>query len=355
MKDYYQILGVAKNASEEEIKKAFRKLAHQYHPDKQGGDEAKFKEASEAYAVLSDKKKRAEYDAYGRTFSGSGSAGANPFGAGFDFSGFEGFQQGFEGMDFGDIFSDLFGGGRGQRQKRGRDISIDIELPFRDAIFGTERRVLITKQAVCSTCKGSGAAPGSETVTCSLCTGSGTIKETRQSILGSFTSVRECPECYGRGTVPEVKCRDCGGVGVRREEQEIRVQIPAGIQNGEMIRQPQQGEAVPGGASGDLYIKIHVQPDRTFTREGNNLAMTLSVKLTDALLGATYAVETLDGTEQVKIPAGVSHGDVLRIKGKGVPAATGRGDLMLRIAVPLPKKLSRKAKQAIEELREQGL
>lgn len=352
MKDYYQILGVAKGASEEDIKKAFRKLAHQYHPDKKTGDEAKFKEVSEAYAVLSDKKKRAEYDAYGRTFSGAG--GQQGFG-GFDFSGFQGFE-GFEGMDFSDVFGDLFGGMRGRQMKRGRDISIDIELAFRDSVFGIERRVLITKQGICETCAGTGGKPGTETTTCTVCSGRGVIQETRNSILGTFTSQRECPQCHGRGTVPKEKCKDCNGLGVRKQEEEIQIKIPPGVQHGEMIRMPGRGEAIAGGTPGDLYIKLHVVADPLFSREGNNLTMTLTVKLSDALLGAQYSVQTLDGKEPVKIPAGTSHGDILRIRNKGIPVLGGtRGDLLLRVAIPMPKKLSRVAKKAIEDLQKEGL
>lgn len=351
-KDYYAVLGVNKSASDEEIKKAFRKLALQYHPDKPTGDEAKFKEVSEAYAVLSDKKKRAEYDAYGRTFAGNGGAGGNAgqgFG-GFDFSQFEGFQD----FDLGDIFGDIFGGGR-TREKRGRDISIDIELSFRDSVFGAERRVLITKQAVCDVCSGTGGKPGTETIQCTVCGGNGRINETRQSILGSFTSVRECPTCHGRGTIPKEKCKACAGLGVKKQEEEIKVNIPAGVQHGEMIRMPGRGEAVPNGTPGDLYVKLHVRADPTFSREGNNLSMSLSVKLSDALVGAEYKIETLDGTVPVTIPAGTNHGDVLRVKGKGIPQQGSRGDLLVRITVPLPKKLSRDAKKLIEELRKEGL
>ncbi len=224
MKDYYTVLGVQKNASEDDIKKAFRTLAHKYHPDKKGGDEAKFKEASEAYAVLSDKKKRAEYDTYGKTFSGGGGAGG--FG-GFDFSnfaqgfgGFQGFQDG-HGVEFdlGDIFGEFFGGGGGRRAKRGRDISMDIEIPFRDSIFGTERRVLISKVATCASCDGSGAKKNTKLKTCGTCNGKGQIHESRSTFFGSFTSARPCPTCHGRGQAPESPCTSCAGVGVSKREQ----------------------------------------------------------------------------------------------------------------------------------------
>lgn len=352
MKDYYQILGIQKTATDDDIKKAFRTLAHKFHPDKKGGDEAKFKEVSEAYAVLSDKKKRAEYDAYGRTFSGAGGAGG--FG-GFDFSNFNGFESGVE-FDLGDIFGEFFGGAGGRRQKRGRDISIDIEVPFRDAVFGTERRVLISKVTTCDTCGGNGAKKGTSMRTCTTCNGKGQIHESRNSFFGSFTSVRTCPSCHGRREVPEDPCSSCDGVGVAKREEEVRVAVPAGVENGEMIRMPGRGEAAPGIAAGDLYVKLHVRPDKVFTRDGTNLIMTLPTKLTDALLGGEYKIQTLDGEASVTVPAGVTHGEFIRVRGKGVPAGRGsRGDLLVRVNIEFPKKLSKDAKKLIEDLRAEGL
>ena len=356
MKDYYEILGVTKTASEEEIKKAFRSLAHKYHPDKKGGDEKKFKEVSEAYAVLSDKKKRAEYDTYGRTFSSGGPQGG--FG-GFDFSnfgpGFEGFQgQGVE-FDLGDIFGEFFGSGN-RRTRRGRDISIDIELTFRESIFGTERRVLIAKTGICDTCKGSGAEKGSKMHTCTTCNGKGEIRETRSSFFGTFTSSRTCPRCFGRGETPDTPCSACHGEGIARKEEEIHVAVPAGISDGEMIRMPGRGEAAIGGGAGDLYVKVHVKVDRNFTRDGNNLLTVLPIKLTDALIGRDYRIQTLDGEETIVVPAGINHGEVIRVRGGGVPYARGaRGDLLVRIDIELPKKLSKSARDLIEKLRAEGL
>lgn len=352
--DYYKVLGVDKKASKDDIKKAFRKLAHKYHPDKKTGDEKKFKEVNEAYSVLSDDKKRSEYDAYGQTFSGAG--GGNPFGgAGFDFSQFTNGAGGFEDVDLGDLFGGMFGGGRSSRQKRGRDISIDIELAFEEAVFGVERTILLTKNNVCDRCEGKGGEPETSYEACGRCNGNGTIREVKQSILGSFAMQQTCPECEGQGKVPKEKCTKCKGEGVVREQKEIKVAIPAGISNGEMIRLSGSGEAVKGGRAGDLYIKIHVRPHKTFTKEGTTLHMKLDVKLSDALLGAKYSVETLDGAIDVKIPAGISHGESLRVKGKGVPSGRGRGDLIIKVAVPLPKKLSKKAKQAVEELKKEGI
>ena len=354
MKDYYQVLGVERSASEDDIKKAFRKLAQKYHPDKKGGDEAKFKEVSEAYAVLSDKKKRAEYDTYGKTFAGGGPQGG--FG-GFDFSNFQGFNQNGQTFEFdlGDIFGDFFGGA-GQRQNRGRDISIDIELSFRESVFGVERRVLISKLGSCLVCEGTGAKKGTKMTSCPTCSGKGTIRETRNSFFGTFTTQRPCPKCDGRGQIPETPCEVCRGAGVLKREEEIQVVVPGGVQDGEMIRMPGKGEAASGGIAGDLYVKLHVKADQKFSREGNNLTMTLPIKLTDALLGNDYSIATLDGEEVISVPAGVTHGEVIRVRGKGVPYGRGsRGDLNVKIEIEFPKKLSRTARDLIEKLKGEGL
>lgn len=359
-KDYYNVLGVDKRASKDDIKKAFRKLAHKYHPDKGSTDETKFKEITEAYAVLSDDKKRREYDAYGQAFAGGGgrsSAGASGP-AGFDFSQFQqGFGQGAE-FDFGDIFGDIFSNARGNatRTPRGRDISIDLEIPFKDSIFGTTRTVLIAKISTCNLCGGTGALPGTELATCATCNGSGRIHETRNSILGQFTSVHTCAICGGSGKIPKEKCTECKGHGVRRKEEEIKVNIPAGIDNGEMIRMPQQGEAVKTGIAGDLYVKIHVKSHPVFRREGSNLIMNLPIKLSDALLGTVVPVETLEGkTLEVKIPPMKRVEELLRVAGKGVPSDGRRGDLIIRLEVALPHKLSGKARKSIEDLKTEGL
>lgn len=355
MKDYYEILGISKNASKDEVKKAFRKLASKYHPDKKEGDETKFKEISEAYAVLSDDKKRAEYDAYGRSYAG----GRNP-GAG----GWGGFQGGFNAenieFDLNDIFEnfgDMFGGGFGgrRRESRGNDISVDIELSFYESIFGAVRKLKLTKNNVCDVCEGTGAKKGTEMVTCTTCNGNGKIRETRQSIMGSFTTIRECSECHGKGKSPKEKCPACNGMGIRKDEDNIEITIPAGIEHGEMIRMPGRGEAIAGGTPGDLYIKIHVAPHPSITRDGANLYTVLRVKLSDALLGATYNVETLDGAVSIKIPEGIKHGEMLRIKDKGVPHGTRRGDFLVKISIDIPQKLSRTAKKLVEELRNEGI
>lgn len=366
-KNYYDILGVPKSANKDEIKKAFRKLAHEYHPDKGSGNADRFKEVSEAYSILSDDKKRAEYDAYGQTFAGGGPSGASGQGfGGFDFSGFNG--QGFQGdfsqagfdFDLGDLFGDFFSGGRssgsGGRQTRGRDISIDLEIPFADAVFGTERKILLNKTSVCEICKGSGAKPGAELRTCPTCNGKGKVHETRRSMLGTFSTVRICDDCHGKGKVPKEKCPTCRGYGVHKREEEISVTIPAGIDDGEMIRLSGSGEAVPSGTPGDLYIKVHVKRHPVFKKEGVNLITDLSLKLSSALLGDEYALQTLEGEIKVKVPEGVSHGETLRIKGKGVPFEKGkRGDLLIKLHIKLPSKLSKEARKHIEELRKEGV
>lgn len=359
-KDYYQILGVDKKASKEEIKKAFRKLAHQYHPDKKGGDADKFKEVNEAYTVLSDDQKRAQYDTYGQTFAGGGSGFQDNWQdfmrqGGFDFSGFGEGGFGGAGFDFGDIFSDIFGG-RQSRAKRGRDISIDIEIPFEESVFGADRVFLLNKVSFCETCGGSGAKKGTEMETCKTCNGKGKIREVKRSIFGSIEVSRLCDACAGEGKTPKEKCHICGGLGVLKKEEEIKIKIPAGIDDGEMMRMTGAGEAVKGGAAGDLYVKIYVKPHKTFKKEGNDLVMNLDIKLTDALLGATYDIHTLDGLSALKIPAGANTGDILQIKGKGVSSRSGRrGDILAHVRVVLPKHLSKSAKEAVEKLKEEGV
>lgn len=353
MKDYYDVLGVQRGASEEEIKSAFRKLAHKYHPDKKGGDEKKFKEVSEAYAVLSDKKRRAEYDTYGKTFAGGAGGAQGGFG-GFDFSNFQGFGgQGGVEFDLGDIFGDIFGGARGR--SRGRDISIDIELSFREAIFGAERRVLISKISACDACGGSGAKKGSKLTSCPTCNGKGEIRETRNSFFGTFVSSRPCPRCGGRREVPEHACEACAGAGVRKRQEEVQILVPAGVDDGEMIRMPGRGEAAAGGGAGDLYVKLHVKADPRFSREGANLVMSLPVRLTDALLGSEYRIATLDGEETITVPQGISHGEIVRVRGKGVPHGRSRGDLLVRVDIQFPKKLSKTARDLVGKMRAEGL
>ena len=357
-KNYYDILGIERSASGEEIKKAFHKLAHKYHPDKKGGDESKFKEINEAYQILSDDSKRSQYDAYGdagANFSGQQQGG---FGSGFDFSNFAGQNgQGFQ-FDLGDLFGDMFGGqrGGGRGEKRGRDISVDIQISFTESVFGAERKVLINKIGVCDTCKGNGAAAGAKLVTCKTCAGKGQIQEARRSFLGTFTTARECSSCSGSGEVPEKACATCSGRGVLKKTEELQIVIPAGMENGEMIRMSNKGEAVTRGVSGDLYVRVHVEIHPVFRRDGLNLTMDLSVRLTDALLGTESEIETLDGKLKVKIPEGITYGEILRVKNRGIPDRNNkRGDLLIRVLVKTSNKLSKKAKTLIEELKKEGI
>jgi molecular chaperone DnaJ len=365
-KDYYETLGVNKSATKDEIKKAFYKLAHKYHPDKKGGNETKFKQVNEAYQILSDDAKRSKYDQFGSGFENMGSASAGGYGGSQQggFGGFEGFDFSdfaAQSGDFGnlnDIFSDFFTGGMGGRAqaRRGRDISTEVQISFTDSIFGTNRKILITKTSNCLTCNGSGAKPGSAMMTCKHCNGQGKIHETKRSFLGTISSTKICDVCLGSGEVPKEICETCKGKGVLRREEEISIVIPAGIRDGEMIRMSGMGEAISKGASGDLYIKINVTPHSVFKRDGSDLTMTLNLKLSDALLGTEYPIQTLDGDIKVTIPEGVAVNEVLRVRGKGVPTGKNkRGDLLIKLNIKLPGKLSRKSHELVEELKKEGI
>lgn len=258
-KDYYKILGVEKNASQDDIKKAFRKMAHQYHPDKNKGDDSKFKEINEAYQTLSDKKKRAQYDQFGNAYASGGMGSGQGF-SGFDFSGFQNGSS-FDMGDIGDIFSDFFGGGMTsqQRTRRGRDLSTEIILTFTEAILGTEKTISISKQSTCDTCKGIGAKPGTKLKTCTKCKGQGKLREARRTILGTFENIVVCSDCYGEGKIPEEKCTTCRGDGIHKKEQKIKLIIPPSTNNNETLKVPGYGEAVSHGKTGDLYVKINIK------------------------------------------------------------------------------------------------
>jgi len=367
-KDYYNILGVNKNASPDEIKKAFREKAHKFHPDKQGGDEAKFKELNEAYQVLGDQKKRSQYDQYGQTFEQARAGGG--------FSGFEGFRD-FTGFtngfninldDLGDImggFGDIFGfGGGGQSRRghgRGRDIEITLNIDFKDAVFGVEREVSLRKTANCPKCKGSGAEPGSGFETCPTCHGQGQTVRMQRTILGNMQVQSTCPTCQGEGKVIKEKCQHCKGGGVMSEIVNLKLKIPAGINNGETVRFAGQGEAVAiGGQAGDLYVKVRVNPDKRFKRQGFDILSKAEISITTAALGGKIEVETVDGPVELKIPEGTQSGRVIKLNGKGVPnlhrrgsfgrAQDRRGDQLVEIVVKIPTSLSRKQKEMLKEL-----
>jgi molecular chaperone DnaJ len=349
-KDYYKILGVEKNASQDEIKKAFRKKAHQYHPDKPDGDEEKFKEANEAYQVLGDEGKRKKYDQFG-------SAAFEQGGFGSGGSGFGGFG-GFESVDLGDIFGnmgDIFGFGGGSSRKksqRGRDIQIDVELTFHDAVFGIERETSLTKTSSCERCGGVGAEPGSKMKDCAACGGSGSLTHQQRTIFGVIQTRRICNECGGDGSIPEKKCERCGGTGLENKKKTIKIRVPAGVDDGDVMRVRGEGESVKGGGAGDLFLRIHVQPSGEFTRDGNAIRSSVRIGFTQAALGAAIEVPTVDGEKvMLKIPAGTQSGTELRMRGKGVPTGSYRGDQLVTVTVVTPKKISREQKKLLEELR----
>lgn len=359
-KDYYETLGINKGASKDEIKKAFYKLAHKYHPDKKEGDEKKFKEVNEAYQTLSDDAKRSKYDQFGAGYENMGGFGGQQqggFGGGFEGFDFSGFQNGGMEFDLNDIFSDFFGGGGGGRQqaRRGRDISTEIQISFSDSVFGVNRKILITKTSNCITCHGSGAKKDTKMEKCKTCNGQGKIHEAKRTILGTISTTKVCDSCLGAGEVPKEVCDTCRGKGVLRREEEISIAIPAGMRDGEMIRMTGMGEAISKGTAGDLYIKINVIPHPVFKRDGSDLVMNLNIKLSDALLGTKHPIQTLDGDIEVAIPEGVSINEILRVKGKGVPVKGKRGDLLIKLNIKLPNKLSRKERELIEELRKEGI
>lgn len=359
-KDFYDILGVSKGASEDEIKKAYRKLAHKYHPDKSGGDEAKFKEASEAYGTLSDKDKRRQYDQFGQTFSG-GNGGAQGFG-GFDFSGFSG-RAGQGGFDFGgggfeDIFSEMFGGasrgGGRSRAQSGSDIQTDIEITFEEMARGVKKDIRLNRMVRCATCDGSGGEPGSSQETCATCHGHGQINRTVKSFLGTFNQAEICPSCHGKGKTFSKKCHTCHGDGRERKQQTITVDIPAGIQSGQAISMSGQGEAgESGGHSGDLYIVVRVKPHEFLERKGDDVFSVSEITFAQATLGDKIVVETLEGDVTMKVPAGTQSGEIFRIRDKGIPHLQkwGKGDHMVKVVVEIPKKLSREQKKLVEALR----
>lgn len=350
-KDYYKILGVEKNATQDEIKKAFRKVAHKYHPDKKDGDEVRFKEANEAYRVLSNEQKRSQYDRFGS--AGPGGQQQGGFG-GFDFSGFQqgGAQFDFGDIDLGDIFGG-FGGGRGARKRRGQDLQTRIDLSFKESVFGVSKEIQLEHNTVCDTCNGDGAQQGSDMVTCSHCKGQGKVQT---QMMGIFASITECPTCHGKGKVPEKKCKDCSGAGIKRTKETIQFTVPAGISHGDTLRVSGKGNAVEGGAAGDLFIQIMVAPHDRFTRRGLDLIVDHHISITDAVLGGTFSIELLNGKHiEFKVPAGTRHGTTLRIAGKGIETDRTKGDLLITIHITIPKKVSAKAKEAFEILRKEGL
>ena len=355
-KDFYETLGVAKSASKDEIKKAFHKLAHKHHPDKNGGDDTKFKEVNEAYQTLSDDRKRSQYDQFGSAGPQGGFGGqGGGFGGGFDGAGFDFSQFDMGGM--GDMFGDFFGGGR-QREKRGNDLQTTIGLSFKEAVFGAEKQLRVTKPSSCLDCEGTGAAKGTKLETCAECQGKGSVRVVQRTIIGQIATTQTCGKCHGSGKVPKDPCKTCKGKGVVNDARTITITVPAGVQHGETLRVSGKGEAVQGGASGDLYVHLSVAADKHVVRNGNDLVTKLSIKLSDALLGSTHSVETLDGTKDVVVPSGTKVGDTVTIKGFGVPIGGNvhkRGNFVVQLNISMPEKLSKKAKELVEALQAEGL
>lgn len=357
-RDYYEVLGVNKAASADEIKKAYRKLAVKYHPDKEGGDEAKFKEVNEAYEVLKDGDKRQRYDQFGHAGVGgdAGFGGGNPFEG---FAGFGGQNVHFDfGDGFGDIFSSFFGGGFGgstrNQQRRGHDVEVNLTLSFKEAVFGTSHKFEIDLDLPCDHCGGSGAEPNAGEKTCPTCQGAGHINQQVRTLFGVINQTQVCPTCEGHGKVPEKKCSVCGGAGIVRRTDTINLKIPAGIDDGAVIRLRERGAAVKNGERGDLYIHVKVKADKKFTREGNIILSNEKISMVDAALGTTIEVETLDGSVQMKIPAGTQSGTDFKLSGHGVPFGSGdkRGPQIVNIIVETPTRLSRKQKDLLEEFRQ---
>ncbi|MDQ5931642.1 MAG: Chaperone protein DnaJ [Patescibacteria group bacterium] len=355
-KDYYKILGVDKNASDEDIKKAFRKLAHQHHPDKQSGNAEKFKEINEANQVLSDKTKRQQYDQYGSDFvqgNHGGGGGGNPFGGagGFDFGNAEDLGDLFGG--FGDMFG--FGGGSRSKKQQGADVVVDAEITIQEAAFGTEKKFNLNKLGKCDVCSGSGGAPHSKITDCKTCGGRGQVKRIQNTILGAMQSVATCSDCHGSGKIPEKRCSKCDGTGAHKRHEDLKINIPAGIDDGQTIRVTGHGEAAPyHGASGDLYIRIHVKEDKNLHRDGEDIHSDVHISYPRAVLGGEAKTHTLEGVVTIKIPEGIQSGELIRLKGKGVTKRGGaRGDHYVRVTVDVPKKISRAAKKLLEELDEE--
>ncbi|MBU2213735.1 molecular chaperone DnaJ [Patescibacteria group bacterium] len=350
--DYYSVLGLPRDASKDDIKKAYRKLSKELHPDKNKGDkesEQKFKEVNEAYEVLSDEKKRKQYDTFGS--AGVGGGGAGGFG-GFDFSNFQ------SAGGFGDIFESFFGGSRGgpraRRDERGRDREVRLTIEFSEAVSGAQKKIAIENLVECSSCGGKGTAKGSDMITCRDCGGSGQQTKTSQSFFGMIQQSFVCSACGGSGKIPEKACDRCRGEGRVRDKETITIDVPAGIGDGQTLRLAGKGEAGKQGApSGDLYVIIAIRPDPRFQREGDDIHATAPLSVLDAILGTQIKIPTVHGNISLKIPAGTQPGQVFRLRSNGMPvlSSSRHGDHFVRVRVEIPKKLSRAEKDILEEWR----
>ena len=364
-KDYYELLGVSKTATDDEIKKAYRKLAKQYHPDSYTGDdkkqaEDKFKEISEAYAVLSDKTKREQYDRFGSAFDGSGFNQAGGYSSGFGGFDFSGFGGGMD-IDLEDILGSVFGGGFGgfntskhsDRPSKGADIRINMNISFEEAVFGCEKEITVKRSEVCDTCNGSCAKAGTSSTTCDKCGGKGRIRVVQNTIMGQMSTVTNCDKCNGTGKYIPNPCEKCAGTGTIKKNKKITIKIPAGIDNGQAVSLRAEGDAGrKGGPNGDLVVVVNVLRHKEFSRIGNTLFRDYYISFAKAALGGTVTVPTLDGDIQLNIPEGTATGTKFRIKNKGVPTirGTSRGDLEVTINVDVPKKLTDKQREIIKEL-----
>lgn len=346
-KDLYKTLEVERGASQDKIKKAFRKLAHKYHPDKENGNEEKFKEVNSAYQILGDEEKRQQYDQFGDAAFQNGGSGFG--GGGFGAQGMN-FDFGDLG-DLGDLFGGMFGGGGRRRHKeKGRDIELDITIEFKDMAFGKEESVGIRKFEPCEACFGTGAKDG-KVSQCSRCNGQGVERVVRRTPLGAIQTTVACTQCSGRGETADSQCGTCGGASVHRQQTDMTVKIPAGIEHGQMIRVRGKGDAAPhGGEPGDLYIRIFVKEHASIIRDGDILRSTAKIGFTQAALGDTVSVQTVDGEVEMKIPEGTQSGEELRLKGKGIKRERSRGDHIVTIRVMTPTKLSRKQRKALDDL-----
>ena len=356
--DYYELLGVSKSATQEEIKKAYRKLAHKHHPDKEGGDEEQFKKINQAYEVLSDTGKRAQYDQFGQSFDGSSGPGPQ----GDPFGGFGGFNQGgfTINMDdmggFGDIFDMFSGGGRSRSRgrSRGSDVQTDIEISFRESAAGLKKKIQHRIYTTCSKCNGNGAEPGTPIETCPRCNGQGSVTAAHQTPFGVFNQRTTCPDCKGEGKKASTPCTQCNGEGREKTDRTLTIEIPAGIADGQSIRMTGKGEApVSGGVPGDMYVHIHVLADPTLTRDRDNVRSTVSISFADAALGCDVAVDTLAGSKQLRVPAGTQPNKEFSLSNLGFPRlqSSGKGDHIVTIQVEIPKRLSKKQKDILQEFR----
>ena len=361
-RDYYEILGISKSATADEVKRAYRKLAKEHHPDKHGGDDSQFKEIGEAYEVLKDPQKKSAYDQFGHSAGAQNPGGGSPFGAGgggFNAEGFD-FSQFQNGGGFGDMFDMFFqgqGGGRGQQaQARGADMETTVTLDFHEAIFGAERKLRVTIDERCDRCHGNGAEPGTKIKTCDTCKGQGQVTRVQQTILGAIRQAAICPTCHGEGKIPEQKCTKCRGAGTVKVSRDMTVKIPAGIDNGSTIRLNGKGAAHRTGSNGDLYVHVRVKPDAKLHRNGSNIESAITIPMVEATLGSEVPVLTADGEVTLKIPAGTQSGKTFRLSERGVPGIAGRkrGDHLVTVTVETPSKLTTRQKELLEEFAQVG-